>query len=285
MFRRPSTWLNSVIAHATAQAFQRRTLTPAAIRALFGTGRHPVEGQTVVVTGASAGIGREVVRQLGARGAHVIAVARREDELRSLSSETGCRYHVCDLSDEAAITELVDTLRSERVDVLINNAGHSIRRPVTDSTDRLHDYQRTVQLNYLAAVQLTLGVVPGMVERGDGHIVNICTWGLLAGTFPRFSAYAASKNALAIFGRSVAAELPQINTTTVLFPLVRTAMIAPTAEYDDAPAISVLEAGQWVTHAVTHRPASVGPVMLRTLLPALDQVAPRAADRLIAALT
>ncbi|MEZ0054006.1 short-subunit dehydrogenase [Mycobacterium sp. MAA66] len=266
---------------------QRRTLLPEWVEsALSGRGRD-VSGLTVVVTGASAGIGREAVTQLCAQGARVIGIARREEELRSLATETGCRWRTCDLADEDAIDQLLQELVDERVDVLVNNAGHSIRRRVIDASDRLHDYQRTMALNYFSAVQLTLGLLPGMVERGQGQIVNVCTWGLHANTFPRFSAYAASKNALAIFGRSLNAEQPHpgVRATNVYFPLVRTEMIAPTAEYAGAGALSAQEAGRWIVRAITHQPVEVSAAVLRRVLPAIDWISPIATDRAIASIT
>ncbi|MDF0531791.1 SDR family NAD(P)-dependent oxidoreductase [Tsukamurella sp. 8F] len=264
---------------------QRRTLLPGPLdAALSGTGRD-VAGLTVVVTGASAGIGHEATRQLTARGATVIGVARREAALRELSDETGCRWLTCDLMDTAAIDGLLGELGGEPVDVLVNNAGHSIRRSIVDSTDRLHDYQRTMQLNYFAAVQLSLGLLPAMRDRGDGQIVNVCTWALHANTFPRFSAYAASKSALAIFGRTLNAERAGVRATNVYFPLVRTEMIAPTAEYDSVGALSPVEAGDWILRAITHRPVEVSPAVLRALLPAIDLLSPPAADRTIASIT
>ncbi|MCF3936877.1 SDR family NAD(P)-dependent oxidoreductase [Gordonia tangerina] len=265
---------------------QRRTLLPGRVeRTLTGPGRD-VAGLTVVVTGASAGIGRATTQLLAQRGARVIAVARREHELQTLSDETGAAYLVCDLSDESAIVDLLAQLADRNVDVLVNNAGHSIRRSIMDSTDRLHDYQRTMQLNYFAAVQLSLGLLPGMVARGRGQLVNVCTWALMANTFPRFSAYAGSKNALAIFGRSLNAERPHPNVraTNVHFPLVRTEMISPTAEYD-VTALTVDDAARWTLRAVTHQPGAVAPAALRALLPAIDYVAPTVADRAIAAVT
>jgi short-subunit dehydrogenase len=202
------------IRNAILDLVQRRTLLPERLdAALAGPGRD-VSDLTVVVTGASAGIGREAVTQLSARGATVIAVARRAEELRTLADETGCHWHACDLSDQEATARLLGDLTAERVDVLVNNAGHSIRRSIVDATDRLHDYQRTMSLNYLAAVQLSLGLLPGMIDRGRGQIVNVCTWGLHANTFPRFSAYAASKSALAIFDAAYAtpASAPPMST-------------------------------------------------------------------------
>lgn len=275
------------IAQAVAGAMQRRTWLPDAVaNRIDGPGRD-VAGLRVVVTGASAGIGRAAAIDLAGRGAEVILVARREDELATLARHIGAEYRVCDLSDEASIAALIDDLDTVDVDVLVNNAGRSIRRTIVDSTQRLHDFQRTMQLNYFAPVQLTLGLLPGMVERGQGQFVNVCTWGLLSGTFPRFSAYAASKNALSIFGRSLNAENPHpgVHVTNVYFPLVRTEMIAPTAEYADAPALDVEEAGRWIVRAITHRPESVAPAPLATVLPVLNYFSPSAANTAMASLT
>lgn len=267
------------------ELLQRRSLLPAPIdAALSGQGR-TLRGLRVVVTGASSGIGREAAVQLAERGAHVIAVARREQELEELCKITGGEYRVCDLTDTSSIDGLLSDLGE--VDVLINNAGHSIRRSIADSTDRLHDFQRTMNLNYFAAVQLSLGVLPGMIERGRGQIVNICTWGLLANTFPRFSAYGASKSALAIFGRSLGAERPHpgVHATNVYFPLVRTEMIAPTEEYEAVGALEPEEAGRWIVRAVTHQPIEVSPAALRAVLPVVDLFSPAASDRAISSLT
>ncbi|MEP9394025.1 SDR family NAD(P)-dependent oxidoreductase [Gordonia sp. VNK1] len=275
------------VSSAVFDVMQRRTMLPAVIEdTLTGRGRD-VAGLRVVVTGASAGIGRVATQQLAARGAQVIAVARREEELASLAGETGCDYLVADLSDEADTDRLLGELSGREIDVLVNNAGRSIRRSIIDSTDRLHDYRRTMAINYFAAVQLSLGLLPGMVERGHGQIVNVCTWGLMAGTFPRFSAYAASKNALSIFGRSLNAERPHpgVRATNIYYPLVRTEMISPTAEYDDVAALSVDEAANWIVRAITHRPERIAPAALRTVLPVLDYLSAPTADRAMGAIT
>ncbi|QCH26328.1 SDR family NAD(P)-dependent oxidoreductase [Mycobacteroides salmoniphilum] len=266
---------------------QRRTLLPARIDSLLSGPGRDVSQLTVVVTGASAGIGRQAVIQLRARGARVIGVARRADELQTLAAETGCDWRTCDLTDQTEIERLLQDLDDQHVDVLVNNAGRSIRRLIVDATDRLHDYQRTMALNYFAPVQLTLGLMPGMIERGRGQFVNVSTWALHANTFPRFSAYAASKSALAIFGRTLNAERPHpgVHATNVHFPLVRTEMITPTAEYDGATALSAQEAGRWIVRAITHQPVEVNPAVLRALLPAIDLFSPTASDSTIASIT
>ncbi|TWS23952.1 SDR family NAD(P)-dependent oxidoreductase [Tsukamurella sputi] len=273
------------LSRSVRDLMQRRSLLPESVdAALSGKGR-TLRGLRIVITGASAGIGREAALQLAERGAHVIAVARREQELEELCALTGGEYRVCDLTDSDSIDGLLTDLGE--VDVLVNNAGHSIRRTIADSTERFHDYQRTMNLNYFSAVQLSLGVLPGMIERGRGQIVNVCTWGLLANTFPKFSAYAASKSALAIFGRSLNAERPHpgVHATNVYFPLVRTEMIAPTAEYAGASALEPDEAGRWIVRAVTHQPVEVSPAALRALLPVVDLLSPTTSDRTISSLT
>ena len=92
------------------------------------------------------------------------------------------------------------------VDVLINNAGRSIRRSVARSYDRFHDYERTMQLNYFGALKLILAFLPGMRERKSGHIINVSSIGVQTNT-PRFSAYVASKAALDAFSRCVGARV------------------------------------------------------------------------------
>jgi short-subunit dehydrogenase len=145
-----------------------------------------------------------------------------------------------------------------RVDVLVNNAGKSIRRSVNRSYDRFHDYQRTMQLNYFAPVKLILGLLPTMREQGSGHIVNISTIGLQMNT-PRFAAYLASKAALDAFSRSIGPEVigDGVHVTTVYMPLVRTPMIAPTKIYDYFPTLSPEQAASMITEAIRKRPKKV----------------------------
>ena len=195
--------------------------------------RRVVSGKVVIVTGASSGIGRAVCSHLAASGATLIGVARSADKLEEMRAEVeaaGGRAAVypTDLSNPEACRELVERVIADhgRVDVLINNAGRSIRRSVLDSLDRFHDFERTMQLNYFGAVAMILAVVPGMRERGDGHIVNITSIG--GQTYPpRFAAYVASKNALDGFSRCFAPEVSGdgIDVTTIHMP--------PGADADD----------------------------------------------------
>ena len=224
-----------------------------------------IGGRTVLVTGASAGIGRAVARRCGAAGATVVLVARSADALEQVAGEVredGGTAHVlpADLADGDSVAALGEALGGlvERVDVLVNNAGRSIRRPVMDSLDRFHDVERTIQLNYLGAVRMIHLVLPGMVEAGDGHIVNCSTMGTKV--FPsRFAAYLGSKCALEGYSASLGTELVSrgIDVTTVHLPLVRTEMIAPTEVYRRAPALTADQGAAMVTSALVDRPSRV----------------------------
>jgi short-subunit dehydrogenase len=171
--------------------------------------------------------------------------------------------------------------RHGRVDVLVNNAGKSIRRSVSHSYDRFHDYQRTMKLNYFGPVKLILALLPGMRDRHRGHIVNISTMGLQTNT-PRFAAYLASKAALDAFSRSIAAEIIDdgVHITTVYMPLVRTPMIAPTKIYDRFPALSTEEAADLICDAIRKRPKRIA-TALGTLGQLSYAIAPGAQDLVV----
>lgn len=247
-----------------------------------------VPGKTVLITGASSGIGRAAALRLAELGAFVIVVARREDELAAVVADIervgkGVA-HPCDLADRQATERLAEDVIGEYggVDVLVNNAALSIRRGITESLDRLHDYERTINLNYLAAVQLTLAFLPAMLARHGGRIVNAGTWGIPGGTMPRFTAYHASKSAITAFGRSVNAELSSenIRVSAVHFPLVHTPMAAPTAKYRHYPALGLDDAAQWIVDAITRYPVEVMPLHSR-ILRGVAQLSPRAADKFV----
>ncbi|WP_418006002.1 SDR family NAD(P)-dependent oxidoreductase [Mycobacterium sp. PDNC021] len=238
----------------------------------------PVEntlpGLKIVLTGASSGIGAMAAQLLADHGAEVIMVARREPELEALQekiTQTGgvSHWYCADLSDSEARADLIERVIAEHgtPDVLVNNAARSIRRNIGDAADRFHDYERTMALNYFGPVQLTLGFLPGMRDRGFGHIVNVSTAAALIGVAPRYSAYAASKRALGVFGRTLSAELgpENIDVTTLYYPLVRTPMAAPTAKYANRPSLSATEAAEWIVHAIENRPEQISPRIARGL--------------------
>lgn len=225
----------------------------------------PLHGRTVLVTGASAGIGRAAALKASRRGATVLLVARRADELEQVRDEISAAggtavAHSCDLTDGEAVDTLVKTVLAEHgaVDMLVNNAGRSIRRSVRLSTERFHDYERTMAINYFAPVRLILGLLPSMTQRGFGHIVNVTTQGLQTDT-PRFSAYLASKAALEEFGFAAGRETygDGVTFSAVRMPLVRTDMIAATGTYRAVPAASADTAANLVIKALEQRPEVV----------------------------
>jgi NAD(P)-dependent dehydrogenase (short-subunit alcohol dehydrogenase family) len=215
----------------------------------------------VVVTGASSGIGRATAQLLARNGAHVMLVSRTTEKLVALKDEiekSGGRATVypADLSDLDACDAMIHQVLQDHghVDILINNAGRSIRRSIESSYDRFHDYQRTMQLNYFGAVKLMLAVLPVMRRRRSGHIINISSIGVQSYP-PRFGAYVASKSALAALSRSIAPEVVDdgVAITNIHMPLVRTPMIAPTGIYKNFPTSSPEEAAEMVAQAILTR--------------------------------
>ena len=251
------------------------------VRVAGGT-RIPLRGKRVLITGASSGIGEAGAESFAAAGAEVIVVARRADLLEALVmriAETGGTATAlpCDLSDLDAVDELAAGVekRFGGVDILVNNAGRSIRRPLAESLDRWHDVERTMTLNYYSPLRLIRGLAPGMIERRDGHIINVATWGVLSEASPLFGVYNASKAALSAVSRVIETEWSRsgVHSTTLYYPLVATAMIAPTKVYDGVPALSPREAAQWMIDAARHRPVRIAPRFGVTAR-AIDVVAP-----------
>jgi short-subunit dehydrogenase len=223
----------------------------------------PVDGLTIVITGASSGIGEEAARQLAAAGATVCLVARRRAELSRVRAEIRAAggkaaIYVADLSDGASVDACCAALlaKHERIDVLVNNAGRSIRRLLRESVGRPHDFERTMQLNYLAAVRMSLNLLPRFLEQGQGQVINVSSVAPLMST-PRFAAYSASKSALDSFSRSLRIELEKsgVDVTTINYPLVKTAMSEPTKVYKYLPQMEVPAAAAWIVDAVRTRPA------------------------------
>jgi len=221
-----------------------------------------VGGQITLITGGSSGIGEAAAKKIAAAGGVVVLVARTLENLEKVADEirgTGGVAHVysCDLADTDAIAVMADRVVDDLggVDILVNNAGRSIRRSLELSYERIHDYQRTMQLNYLGAVQLILKFIPGMRERGFGQIVNVSSVGVQTRA-PRFGAYIASKAALDSLCDALQAETvsDDVRFTTVHMPLVRTPMISPTAMYDKFPALTPDQAAGVITDAILHRP-------------------------------
>lgn len=232
------------------------------LEALF---QQNVKGKVALITGASSGIGLTIAKRIAAAGAHVLLVARTQETLEEVKAEIEQKgWHAsifpCDLTDMNAIDELSKQVMAhvDHVDYLINNAGRSIRRAVHESYDRFHDFERTMQLNYFGAVRLVLNLLPHMIKRKNGQIINISSIGVLANA-TRFSAYVASKAALDAFSRCLSAEVlkHKISITSIYMPLVRTPMIAPTKIYKYVPTLSPDEAADLIVYAIVKRPKRI----------------------------
>ena len=241
-----------------------------------------LSGRRILLTGASSGIGEAAAEKFGRRGATVVVVARRQellDELVERITAVGGRAqaHACDLADLDAVDQLAAKVEEDfgGIDILINNAGRSIRRPLADSLERWHDVERTMVLNYYSPLRLIRGLAPGMRQRRDGHIINVSTWGVLSESSPLFAVYNASKAALSAVSRVIETEWSSqgVHSTTLYYPLVATPMIAPTKAYDGLPALTSDEAADWMIVAARKRPVRIAPRMAMTAR-ALDTVAP-----------
>jgi NAD(P)-dependent dehydrogenase (short-subunit alcohol dehydrogenase family) len=241
-----------------------------------------LSGRRILLTGASSGIGEPAAEKFGRRGATVVVVARRQellDELVERITAVGghAEAHACDLADLDAVDQLAAEVEEDfgGIDILINNAGRSIRRPLADSLERWHDVERTMVLNYYSPLRLIRGLAPGMRQRRDGHIINVSTWGVLSESSPLFAVYNASKAALSAVSRVIETEWSSqgVHSTTLYYPLVATPMIAPTKAYDGLPALTSDEAADWMIVAARKRPVRIAPRMAMTAR-ALDTVAP-----------
>jgi NAD(P)-dependent dehydrogenase (short-subunit alcohol dehydrogenase family) len=230
--------------------------------------REAVVGKVVLVTGASHGIGRATAVRLARAGATVLLVARSADVLDRLAAELreaggDAHVHPADLTDLDAIPALAERLLAAHgpPDVVVNNAGKSIRRSIERSYERFHDFTRTIDLNYLGPVRLLLALLPAMRARGSGHVVNVSTVGVLLPPTPRWSAYQASKAAYDVWLRSVAAEAHAdgVTATSLYMALVHTRMSAPTEDFKLVPGLTPEEAAGLVCHAIVDRPPAITP--------------------------
>ncbi|MBU8978209.1 SDR family oxidoreductase [Lysobacter sp. MMG2] len=242
-----------------------------------------VRNKVVVITGGSSGIGLATAQRVAEAGAITVIVARGEDELfkaRDAMNAAGGKVfaYTADLADMDDCDRLVKTVLEEhgRCDVLVNNAGRSIRRSIELSYDRFHDFERTMQLNYFGSLRLIMGFMPGMTQRRKGHIINISSIGVLANS-PRFSAYVASKAALDAWSRCAQGELSGkgISFTTINMPLVKTPMIAPTKMYDSVPTLTPDEAADLVVKGIIERPSRIA-TRLGIFASVINALAPKA---------
>ena len=251
-------------------------------RSLKGT----VAGKVVLITGGSSGIGLAAAHKFAEAGATTIICGRDQDKLDEACAEAKAKgyqfiAYSADIADMADCDRFVQLLIDNHggVDFLINNAGRSIRRAIESSYDRFHDYERTMQLNYFGCLRVTMGFLPGMVEKRKGHVVNISSIGVLTNA-PRFSAYVASKAALDAWTRCASSEFADqgITFTTINMPLVRTPMIAPTKIYNNVPTLAPEEAADMIAQACIFKPVRIATrlgitgQLLHALVPRVAQI-------------
>jgi NAD(P)-dependent dehydrogenase (short-subunit alcohol dehydrogenase family) len=251
-------------------------------RSLKGT----VAGKVVLVTGGSSGIGLAAAHKFAEAGAITLICGRDQDKLDEACKEAkdkGYQFiaYAADIADMADADRFVQLVVANHggVDFLINNAGRSIRRAIEGSYDRFHDFERTMQLNYFGCLRVTMGLLPGMVARRKGHVVNISSIGVLTNA-PRFSAYVASKAALDAWTRCASSEFADqgISFTTINMPLVRTPMIAPTKIYQNVPTLAPEEAADMIAQACIFKPVRIATrlgvtgQMMHAMVPRVAQI-------------
>ncbi len=279
--------------------YWERHLDPSIVNG--GSLRKHVAGKVVLITGGSSGIGKATAFKLAAAGAETIIVARDPQKLEAAKQEAAGRgltlvTYAADITQPDQCEGLAKTLLKNHgaIDILINNAGRSIRRSISESYDRMHDFERTMEVNYFGSVRITMSLLPEMCRKGEGQVINISTIGTQV-SLPRFSAYVASKAALEAWTRSAAAEYFErgVRFTIVNFPLVRTPMIAPTRIYEQASVLTPEQAAGMIAEAIIHRTAreatglgvfgnlvqAVSPRLLLLIMSVLYQVFPESAPK------
>jgi len=253
-----------------------------------------VAGKVVLVTGGSSGIGLATAHKFAEAGATTIICGREQGKLDEACKEAQAKgyafvAYAADIADTADCDRFIKLVLENHggVDFLVNNAGRSIRRAIEGSYERFHDYERTMQLNYFGALRVTMGLLPGMVARHKGHVVNISSIGVLTNA-PRFSAYVASKAALDAWTRCASSEFADqgVSFTTINMPLVRTPMIAPTKLYNNVPTLAPEEAADMIAQACINKPVRIATrlgitgQLLHALLPRIAQIGMNTAFRM-----
>jgi len=256
--------------------------------------RGTVAGKVVLITGGSSGIGLATAHKFAEAGAITVICGRDVDKLEEACKEAKAKgysfiAYPADIADMADCDRFIKRLIDDHggVDFLINNAGRSIRRAIESSYERFHDFERTMQLNYFGCLRVTMGLLPGMVAKHKGHVVNISSIGVLTNA-PRFSAYVASKAALEAWARCASSEFADqgVTFTTINMPLVRTPMIAPTGLYNNVPTLAPEEAADMVAEACIFKPVRIATRLgitgqiLHAVLPRVAQIAMNTAFRM-----
>jgi NAD(P)-dependent dehydrogenase (short-subunit alcohol dehydrogenase family) len=251
-----------------------------------------VQGKVVVITGGSSGIGLAAAHKIASAGAITVIIARDEEKLAAAKKEIEDALgkndnhgqvvtHSADLASNEGVDRatawIIETFGG--ADFLINNAGRSIRRGIESSYDRMHDFERTMQVNYFGALRMTMGLMPHMSAKRRGQVINISSIGVLTNA-PRFSAYVASKAALDAWTACASSEFADVGVkfTTINMPLVRTPMIAPTKLYQNVPTLSPEEAADLIVRAIVYKPVRIATrlgifgAVLHALAPRIAQI-------------
>ena len=241
-----------------------------------------VQGKTILITGASYGIGEALAHRLAETGAHLILVARTAERLKALADDlattaASVRWRSVDLRVEEEVADLIAWVRGNysQLDALILNAGKSIHRAFYDSLDRYHDVTRTITTNYTSSAQLIMGLAT-LLPHGSGQIIASNAASTLMPPAPGWSAYQASKSALDSYLRAIRPELRQrgVVISLLYLPLVRTRMIAPTEMYRSAPALTPEEAAERIASLLCSRRASFIPWWVRLARPFMPLLRP-----------
>lgn len=232
-----------IIAIGGALAYPSISLTPDITREHFS-------GKWVLVTGASHGIGRALTEKIISAGANVFLIARSEADLRLLCAKakqmgSSADYCAIDLRDREKLEQLCQKLRETlpRLDYFFCNAGKSIHRKINEAQDRLHDYDRTIDLNYRSLVALSLAILPAL-KASKGSIIYSSSVSTLYPMAPGWSAYHASKSAANTWCETADSEFAPlgVHVQIAYLPLVHTAMSDVNEQYKHLPAYTPTDA-------------------------------------------
>ena len=212
--------------------------------------REHFSGKWVLVTGASHGIGRALTEKLISAGANVFLIARSEADLRLLCAKakqmgSSADYCAIDLRDREKLEQLCQKIRETlpQLDYFFCNAGKSIHRRINDAQDRLHDYDRTMDLNYRSLVALSLAILPAL-KASKGSIIYSSSVSTLYPMAPGWSAYHASKSAANTWCETADSEFAPlgVHVQIAYLPLVHTAMSDVNEQYKHLPAYNPSDA-------------------------------------------
>lgn len=212
--------------------------------------QNAITKKTIVITGASYGIGEQLALLFSNYNVHLILIARTEEKLNTISNivrknGSQCNFIIADLYQETETERIIKELSNvtNRVDIFISNAGKSIMRSLENSLNRYHDFTRTNSLNYLSPVKITLAITP-LLKDSEGQIINVSAINVLLLPASKWAAYQASKTAFDQWFRCNIAEwkIMKIQAKTIYLPLVRTRMIIPNLKYKNYPAMQPQQA-------------------------------------------